>query len=50
MTMEKKSLSKIQRLVKVVDKLQSENDELNQKLSEYKSNDKTDNLWEESQW
>ncbi len=45
MTMEKKSLSKIQRLVKIVDKLQSENDELNQKLSEYKSNDRTDNLW-----
>ena len=35
MTMEKKSISKIERLVKVVDKLKSENDELVQKVSKY---------------
>ncbi len=40
MTMEKKSISKIERLVKVVDKLKSENDELVQKVSKYESKDK----------
>ena len=40
MTMEKKSISKIERLVKVVDKLKSENDELIQKVSKYESKDK----------
>jgi len=44
MTMEKKSLSKIQRLVKIVEKLQNENDMLNQKLSEFVKKDKTDSL------
>jgi hypothetical protein len=39
MTMEKKSISKIERLVKVVDKLKSENDELIQKVSKYESKD-----------
>jgi len=38
--MEKKSISKIERLVKVVDKLKSENDELVQKVSKYESKDK----------
>ena len=35
--MEKKSVKKIERLAKMIDKLKKENEELNQKISEYES-------------
>lgn len=36
--MQKKTVKKIQRLVKIVDKLKSENEELQQKILNYESN------------